>query len=297
VVASIYPLGDVARQIGGEVAQVEILVPPGSSPHGYRIRPGQAELLARADLLLLVGLGLDAVAERSASAAGRVGLRRLVLSEVAGLKPPKAHPTGDHQSGPEAEERAHEHHHAPGSDPHLWLDPLLMDRYVAEIGAVLCELRPGRADELRARTDRYRQQIAELHAACEARLGGLQQRVIVTLHAAFGHFAARYGLEEVAIFSAHMREPDTRTLERVLETVQRHQLQVIFVQPQVQPAQTAWLREQTGVGIAVLDPLGHPTRPGYGGYLETMWSNLRALEAGLGAVHKGATDADAQSPP
>ena len=62
--ASILPLVDFTEQIGGKYVEVEVLVPPGSSPHTYTPTPAQLQRLSRAKLLILNGVGLEFWAEK-----------------------------------------------------------------------------------------------------------------------------------------------------------------------------------------------------------------------------------------
>lgn len=294
MVASIFPLADVGQQVGGEVAQVETLLPAGETPHGYWPKPPQVEMLARADLLLLVGIGVDSWASQSAEVAGNQHLHVLVFSEVVEIG--SFSEAGSLQqlgegTGVGHPHRAHEHadagdpddaqRHRACIDPHLWLDPVLMEKFVAALAETLCVLRPGMSAGIRERAADYRADLRALDLAWRERLSDIPGRIFVTLHSAFGYLAARYGLEEVALYTSHMQEPDPRALESVVRIVREEDIRVIFIQPQISPHTAQWFGEQTGAELEILDPLGHPARPGYEGYLQLMESNLRALERGL----------------
>ena len=57
VVASIVPVGYVAQELGGERVKVDVLVPPGASPHTFEPVPSDMVKLQRARLFLQVGAG------------------------------------------------------------------------------------------------------------------------------------------------------------------------------------------------------------------------------------------------
>jgi ABC-type Zn uptake system ZnuABC Zn-binding protein ZnuA len=59
VAASIAPLADFARQVGGDHVGVITLVPPGASPHTFEPTPSQVAQMARARVLALNGVGLE----------------------------------------------------------------------------------------------------------------------------------------------------------------------------------------------------------------------------------------------
>ena len=261
VVASIFPLGDIARAIGGDAVTVDVLVPAGATPHGFEPTPAQAEMLAHTDLLLTVGLGIDPWAQTSASAGGKPGLSQLVFAE-----------TIDRQTLPAGV----------GADPHIWLDPVLARQFAAALTARLQALRPAEADSIGRRGGRYDAQLVSLDAEYRDRLSRVTHRKFVAQHAAFAYIAARYGLEQTAIFDAQMHEPGPQAMEAVIRLVRDQGVRAIFMEPQMPPASIAWLKEQVRVPIGRLDPTGNPTLAGYDSYLGMMRSNLDELARGLG---------------
>lgn len=55
IVATISPLGAIAREICGGKGEVFVLVPSGSDPHQYAPKPKEAELVMKCDLFISVG--------------------------------------------------------------------------------------------------------------------------------------------------------------------------------------------------------------------------------------------------
>ncbi len=47
--------GQLDEEEWRDAVQVEVLLPPGATPHDFEPSPAQAEILAQADLLLVVG--------------------------------------------------------------------------------------------------------------------------------------------------------------------------------------------------------------------------------------------------
>src|SRR5262249_7934427 len=100
-VVTVYPLGELARHVAGDRAEVIALVPPGVEPHDWEPSPRDVSLVQRAVVLVHSGTALDAwVARLLAGLPG--GVR--VIDTSAGLSLLSQ---------------------GSGSDPHTWLDPTL----------------------------------------------------------------------------------------------------------------------------------------------------------------------------
>jgi ABC-type Zn uptake system ZnuABC Zn-binding protein ZnuA len=303
VAASIFPIADALKQVGGDRVEVTTLLPPGQTPHDYQPTPAMAEKLAGARLLVLVGLGLDDWARRSAAAEGAKGLEILDLgSKVISSAGPQAGTQGqatkpaskttapgfqggsprahhDHEEHG-AEDHGHRHEHG-GVDPHLWLDPMVMMRITDLIADALCRVDPAGSAVYRANGLRFRAELAELDKLCMSRLRNLPRKEFVTLHAAFGRFADRYGLRQLSIRSVNAEEVGPKRLEQVVEFIKTHQIKAVFAEPQFPAERLEAIARQTGATVSYLDPEGAPGVPGHDSYVALMKTNLDALVAAL----------------
>src|ERR1041385_2565809 len=59
IVASIYPLAAVAREIATPDSRVVSLLTPGANPHAFEATPSQVWAAAEASLIVRIGLGFD----------------------------------------------------------------------------------------------------------------------------------------------------------------------------------------------------------------------------------------------
>ena len=166
---------------------------------------------------------------------------------------------------------------APGeTDPHVWLDPRrfagvveLIARRLAAAGTAADVVR-----DLRSLDVEYRRGLRR----CES-------RVLVTTHAAFGHLAARYGLEQVSLAgSSPEAEPAPRELERLIARVDASGATTVFAEPLVSDRVAETVAREAGAEVAVLDPLEglDEERLDAGeDYLSVMRLNLAVLRAAL----------------
>ena len=123
VVAAFYPLAEAARQVGGDAVEVTDLTPAGAEPHDLELTPNAVDDLETADLVLVMGRdfqpALEDVAER------RDGETVVVLDEL---------PIDDGDD----------------LDPHVWLDPQLMQEIVGTVEAASRGSHPSRPASSRA---------------------------------------------------------------------------------------------------------------------------------------------------
>lgn len=111
VVASILPVAYVAQELGGERVKVDVLVPPGASPHTFEPVPSDMVKLQRARLLLKVGAGLDAWADKLRGGVSGE-LETVTLISVPGIKPIEGgHDHHDHGHGMKSEKKHDDHGH------------------------------------------------------------------------------------------------------------------------------------------------------------------------------------------
>jgi len=287
VAASILPLADFCRQLGGDRVEVQLLIPPGASPHTFEPSPGQLSQLSRARVVVLNGAGLEPWVQRFLGTLKPP--RPEVVTAVAGLELIKELP-GQVLGGPaepkgQAGERRredHEHGHHHGEvNPHVWLDPILAQDICRRITAALMAADPSGKEFYEARLQQWLGKLRELHERIAATTATFGIKEYIGFHPSFTYFARRYGLREVGIIQVSPgREPTPRAMQRLIEGVKRHGIRVIFAEPQFNPRIAEVLAREAGVRVAMVDPLGG--RPPYGdAYLEMMAYNLETMSQAM----------------
>jgi zinc transport system substrate-binding protein len=163
------------------------------------------------------------------------------------------------------------------SDPHVWLDPVRFARIVSEVADALGAASTAGTSflELNALDDEYRRGLEN----CE-------RRELVTSHAAFGHLAERYGLEQIALTGTSPEaEPSPRELEQLAERVRESGATTVFAEPLVSDRVAQTIAREVGAEVAVLDPLEGLSEERLDAgedYLSVMRDNLAALRGALG---------------
>jgi zinc transport system substrate-binding protein len=240
VVVSILPQAWFAQQIGGPEVQVSVLVGPGHSPATFEPTPRQLAELQDADLFISAGVPFE-----------------------KGLVPRvKALPNGPALVGPEPEaghdghDHGHpgHHHHPDELDPHTWLDPLQAAASAQEMAAAFGGFRPLQAQMFADRASTLQTRLAALDQELRTQLTPFAGRRFFVFHPAFGHFAAAYGLEQVAV-EDQGHEPGPRQLARVINQAKADGATAIVVQPQFSEKAAGTVARAAGLQVINLDPL------------------------------------------
>jgi len=261
VLASFFPLAEAAREIGGRPVSVGNLTPPGVEPHDLELTTDDRDAIEDADLVLVLGEGFQPAIERAADdrdgptleLLGAIGIRR------------------------SAAER----------DPHVWLDPVLMQRVVDAIERALIKADPVKREAFAARAAAYRSELASLDEAFRAGLADCDRRLLVTAHEAFGWLARRYSLREEGVAGIDPEsEPDPARIAELADLVEARGVTTIFTEDLVSPKVAETLaREAGGLRTEVLSPLEGLTdeqRDRGDGYVAVMTENRTKLRAALG---------------
>ncbi|MBW6515535.1 MAG: metal ABC transporter substrate-binding protein [Candidatus Cloacimonetes bacterium] len=251
IATTIYPYEILVRQIVGDKATVSSLMPPDASPHVYSPTPSDMKFLERADLVVSNGLNLEAHLVNYLKS-----LRERHISVDHFLTDLLEMSHTDLSEDNYLHSHDHEHHHH-NYNPHIWLDPIFLIRISEGLTEIFAELDP-------ENTNYYRENLNELHMELyqldniisedSMRLGNLN---IINFHDAFYYFNRRYGINTVGVVvRSPGHEPTPRELTTLGEKIREHQINLITLEPQLNPKAAEILAKQYDLKIEILDPLG-----------------------------------------
>ena len=264
VVATIFPIADMVRQVGRDAVEVQTLLPAGASPHTFEPTPAQMRAVADAAVFVEVGAGLDGwAAKLRAAHSGPM----LVITLTAGL------PLLGAEQGHEGE----------GGDPHVWLDPVLVrDHLVPAIAGGLAQADAGRAPAYHAAAAEFQAALAQLDTDIRTTLAPATQRGYIAFHAAWRYFGRRYGLQELAVVESFAgKEPSAYEIAALIERARRAHVRALLLEPQFSPRAAEQIAREINAQVVLVDPLGGPDLPERTHYVELMRYNLAAFAKAL----------------
>ena len=230
VVATTTQVADLAANVGGDRVQVTSLLKPGIDAHDYEPSPADIDALARADLVLQNGVGLEEWLGDTIESSGFDG------------------PVVDASQGVRLRQVEGE------ADPHIWQDPGNAQRMAANIERGLAAAEPADATAFAANLAAYTKELEALDAEVERQIDSLANKKLVTNHDAFGYYIDRYGLELVGSVipsfdsSAELSGRDIRDL---VARVKATGVKAIFSETSLPPRAAETIGREAGVKVVV----------------------------------------------
>ncbi|MGA9377599.1 MAG: metal ABC transporter substrate-binding protein [Phormidium sp.] len=274
VVTTFLPMYWFTKAVTGDLAEVEILVPPGSEIHDYQTTPKDVQAIAQADVLIKNGLGLEEFLESVVKNAQNPKLKQIEASQ--GIQPlqqlsPVVKPV--QKKGEE-----HDHDHAEGN-PHVWLDPVLAMKQVENIRDGLIAANPENKDVYQANAAAYIKQLQALDQEFQERLKSFSnQCTFITFHDAFPYLAKRYQLKQVAVVEIPEDQLSPDDIQKTIATVKKYNVKALFGEPGTDNKLLTSLSQDLNLTLRSLDPLESGDKdPQY--YITGMKSNLQGIEA------------------
>jgi zinc transport system substrate-binding protein len=228
------------ENIGGDKVDVTVMVPPGASPHTYEPTPGQMEELSRAKMYAKVGSGVEfeLVWMDRLSAQNK---DMLVIDCSKGIELQQM--TASDEDEP-----------AGSMDPHIWMSPRNAQIMVQNIAHGLIQTDPGNRAYYEQNRDAYLQELAQLDQDIYDGLSGVENRVFMVYHPAFGYFARDYNLTMQPI-EAEGKEPTPAGLAHLIEQAKEHNIRVVFAEPQFNPQSAKVIADAIDGKVVFIDPL------------------------------------------
>ena len=230
-------LADIAQNVAGDRLTVEALLPVGAEPHGYEPTPRDIARVAESDLLIANGAGLEGFLD---SLLRNAGGHALLVEASAGVEGRTAQPGETPFTGQ--------------VDPHFWLDPLRVIRYVENIRDALIRVDPEGAEVYARNAEGYVARLQELDGWIREQVAAIppERRLLVTNHESLGYFAERYGFRIVGTVLPGLSSevsPSAQQLVRLVEAIRASGVRAIFLETGSNPALARQIAAESGVAV------------------------------------------------
>jgi zinc/manganese transport system substrate-binding protein len=231
VVASFSILADLARNVAGDLATVDVLVGANANPHAYTPTPQDVRRVADAQLMIVNGLGFEGWLPRLVQASGS---RAMIVTASSGITPIAAN--GDTRT----------------PDPHAWQSVANAKIYAGNIRDALMAADPAHAESYRRNGQAYLAQLDALDADVRSAVAKLpaNRRAVISTHSAFAYFGAAYGLAFIAPAGVSTNaEPSARDVAAIVRQIRKDNIPAVFLENVSDPRLIRRIAEESGAKV------------------------------------------------
>lgn len=284
VVTTLFPLYDFARTIGGDKADVSLILPPGVEAHAFEPKPEDAARVTKADLFVFTNEFMEPWAVKFVKGlnAGNI----VLVDSSKGVTFLKAGAKEEGEDGHDDHNGKGHHHHAGGMDPHIWLDFNNAQIMVDNIAAAMSTKDPANKGSYQANATVYKAELEKLDAEYRAGLSTCEKRVFLHGgHYAFGYLANRYGLQYESASAVNAdAEPTPAKLIALVKQVRASGLKYVYSEELLSPRVSEMIAKETGVSVLLLHGAHNISKEDFEKgetFVTLMKRNLANLRTGL----------------
>lgn len=262
VVTSFSILENLVAELGGNRVDIKNLVGRNSDAHIYQPKSSDAVAIAKADLVIMNGLGFEGWIARLMDNNGYAKKRLVASQGVQTLM------TDDEV------------------DPHAWQSFQNIKIYIDNITQVLIEIAPQYKQEFDRRNEALMQKVRLLQQELSQKINAIpkSQRLVVTSHDAFAYLGREFDIQFIAPVGFNTdSEPTASDVAKLIDQIKSQGIKALFVENISNPRLMKQIAAETGVvigGSLYSDALSEVDGPA-ATYLEMMRHNIESLVKAL----------------
>ena len=236
VIATINPYYLILKEIASDKINLTLLIKPGSDPHSFSPKVSDVKKLAKADLIIANGLGLDDAYLKNYKNV--LYLAKYIPQDLL------------------ASDESHEEE-LEGVNPHIWLSPDFLSDYIIPVMAdELVRNDPTNAAVYRSRASILIESLKTLSIRFDELLSKYKNSVVILDHPSYLYLFRKYDVKILSVEEGHGKQPTISHIKEIVEQARNSKLLGIFVGPQFNPSAIDTISKQLKVEYRVLDPLG-----------------------------------------
>jgi zinc transport system substrate-binding protein len=273
VITTLFPLYDFAKNIGGQKADVTLLLPPGVEPHAFEPRPGDILKIHEADIFVYTGRFMEPWVEDILKSITDQGPLVIDASRAIKLTGQSAKNEQKHEQGK--------------VDPHIWLDFSNAKRMVINILDGFLNKDPSHKDFYLKNAEEYTKKLDELDKRFRDSLASCKKDIIIHGgHFAFGYLARRYHLTYISAYKGFSpdAEPTPGNLIALTKKLEEHDITYVFYEELLSPKVAEVIARETGARLLMLHGAHNVTKDEMDRgvtFMSLMEHNLNNLRIGL----------------
>jgi len=200
IITTVFPVYDFVRNICGDLAEVTLLVPPGSDSHSFEPTPNDIINISKSDLFIYIGQESETWIKDILNSIEFPQNKQLTL--------------GDNKD-----------------DEHIWTSVINASIMCNAIKDKLCEIDSYNSKIYLSNYEKYNKKLTELDNKFRDIVNNSKRKTVVFGDRfPFQHFVSEYGLNYFSAFPgcAHDTEPSVATIAELINTINNKNIPVVF---------------------------------------------------------------------
>ncbi|MGB9142809.1 MAG: zinc ABC transporter substrate-binding protein [Aestuariivirga sp.] len=285
VIASIMPVHSIVANVMGSLGSPGLLLLGKNSEHSASLSPAQIASLGQADIVFMIGGGLEHKLGQVSGSEAVNGKKFLALADAPGIRILKIRKginfeVDSDEELPDAGDP--QYGFALKYNPHIWLDPENAKAMAKAVAAELGKIDPGNAATYQANATAYLASLDQLEAEISAAAKPIQGKPFIVFHDAYPYFESRFGLMAVgSISDASAAAPSAKWLAEIKDKLARTRALCVFREPQFDSKYVNVVLEGSSAREGVLDAMGYDLTPGPSAYAQILRNIATSAKACL----------------
>ncbi|MCX8069722.1 MAG: zinc ABC transporter substrate-binding protein [Thermodesulfovibrionales bacterium] len=244
IITTLFPLYEFSKEVAGQNAIVELLLPPGADPHSFEPRPMDIAKINNSEIFVYTGMFLEPWVEKILKSIDNKSLIIVDASKGVTLLKIKSHSHKDDD---------HEKHHS-DIDPHIWLDMINAMKMVDNIYEGIIQKDAVNREFYKKNAERYKKTLSEIDNNYKKTLASCLKKTIISGgHHSFGYLAKRYNLRFYSAYGVSPdSEPSPKTLANLSSLIKKEGLRYVVFEEMVMPRVAETIARETGAQTVLL---------------------------------------------
>lgn len=289
VVTTLFPQYDFARQIGGEYADVSLVLLPGMESHMYDPTPGDMIRISEADMFIYTGAEMEPWAQELADSVDMTRVQVVDASSGVSMmkEEDEEHEHADEDEDHEGHDHSSHHHHEHTYDPHIWLDMQNAIQMVRNIESAFCKVDPDHADTYQANAEAYIEKLSALDEELKEIVAeGSRRDIVFGGRFSYGYFIHGYDLEYESVYDSCSAdtEPSMAQMAEVINYMKEHDVKYILYEELSTPNVARAIAEATGAQMLMFSTCHNVTKDEFESgvtFIDLMQQNAETLKKAL----------------
>jgi zinc transport system substrate-binding protein len=226
ILVSVLPQKFFVEKIVKKSFRVTALVPKGSSPASYSLKPYQIKAIKNAKLYFTTGVPFE---KNWIPKIKSYNPHIKIVSLSKGME-------------------------LTNKDPHIWLSPPLVILQARNILQEILKINPEKSKEYFENYLAFLKELNDIDLKIMKMLSKTHKKSFMVYHPSFGYFAKAYGLHQISIEKGG-KKPKATEIEKALNTAKELGINTIFVFPQFPKKSAVFLARKIGAKVEIIDPL------------------------------------------